>query len=173
MIPTQWIAKQYTELLGRTPTTAEWNAALDHFGPVACDGQGLGSFAEPLARSTEFRAAYPDGDPSGRAAHVTALVRAGFNREVTLLDWQALYEPFDAGVLTWDDLVSIVYGSSELADDASRICDPSPPDYGFDAELAIAVAALVAWTVPPRSRSCSPTSTPRPRGWRHRQPAAR
>ena len=31
VVPTQWIAKQYSELLGRTPTDREWSEWVDSF----------------------------------------------------------------------------------------------------------------------------------------------
>ena len=50
-VPTQWIMQQYTELLGRTPTAAEWSQAVTKFDEnVACDASSLAQMGGALAR---------------------------------------------------------------------------------------------------------------------------
>ena len=79
VIPTQWIAKQYTELLGRAPTPAEWNDRVRFYQSAAtCDAASLAALGKELAHSSAFLNAYPAATSLDKALRLTALVRAAF-----------------------------------------------------------------------------------------------
>ena len=53
-IPTQWIARQHTELLGRAPTDAEMSSAITSFTTSGCTAATVRSYALGLATSSAF-----------------------------------------------------------------------------------------------------------------------
>jgi hypothetical protein len=53
-VPSQFIAKQYSEALGRAPDPASWQAGTDFFLSRGCSAATLRSFATGLFASTEY-----------------------------------------------------------------------------------------------------------------------
>ena len=131
VVPTQWIAKQYSELLGRTPTDREWSEWVDSFDSRTCTADALADMGRSLARSRGFAATYPDDSPLDQAQRFTALTRAALSRDPSRDDWNDFFVPYRDGG-TWLALVDAVYGSSEFEHDVvSDACNPLDPDYGF------------------------------------------
>ncbi len=131
VVPTQWIAKQYSELLGRTPTDREWSEWVDSFDSRACTADALADMGRSLARSRGFAATYPDDSPLDQAQRFTALTRAALSRDPGRDDWNDFFVPYRDGG-TWLALVDAVYGSSDFEHDVvSDACNPLDPDYGF------------------------------------------
>ena len=60
VVPTQWIAKQYTELLGRAPTKNEFDRWARFYEANACSPATLAVLGRRLARSSEFASIYPE-----------------------------------------------------------------------------------------------------------------
>ena len=108
-IPTQWIARQYTELLGRAPTSNEWNTAVSNYAGRSCDAASLAILGKTIARSNEFRSKYPES--SAKADRIVALERAVYGHDVNLADWNAYYVPYGAGLKSWDQTVDAIYGN--------------------------------------------------------------
>lgn len=78
-VPAQFIAKVYTEALGRAPDTRAWTAAVAYFEEQGCNQAALGEWGSSVFASAEFHAlAYDD------AAMALVLYRAVLNREPDL-----------------------------------------------------------------------------------------
>ena len=91
VVPTQWIAKQYSELLGRTPTDAR-------VGEVGAVVRRVRRAARRMrsprwAGAWRGHAAFADDVPEGFDARprqrFTALIRAALSRDPDAEDWQA------------------------------------------------------------------------------------
>ncbi len=60
VIPTQFLAKLYTEALGRAPDQTGWNAYLSYFQTNGCGAAQLAHVGEQFCASTEFASDYSD-----------------------------------------------------------------------------------------------------------------
>ena len=131
VVPTQWIAKQYSELLGRTPTDREWSEWVDSFDSARLHG-GCARRHGPqpgavtrLRRDVSRRLAARPGATVHGADPGRAVARPSRD------DWNDFFVPYRDGG-TWLALVDAVYGSSEFEHDVvSDACNPLDPDYGF------------------------------------------
>jgi hypothetical protein len=133
VVPTQWIAKQYTELLGRAPADDEWADALRSFEREArCAPVPLAEMARRIAESPEFAANYPEVTPFDRSARFTAVIRATLSRDPTADDWSRWFVDYRDGAAGWSEFLDGVYRSSAFARLAhAEVCDAAEPGYGF------------------------------------------
>ncbi|CAA0090322.1 Uncharacterised protein [Halioglobus japonicus] len=131
-IPTQFIAKQYTELLGRAPTPIEWNSAVAVYDlPSGCSRTALLGLTSSIANSSEFNSLYNSSTKLGRAARFTALVRATLNHDPNTNDWSSYFVPYDSGSKSWTQTVNAVMGIYFVAFLEPSICSETESDYGF------------------------------------------
>jgi hypothetical protein len=125
-VPAQFIAKIYTEALGRAPDPQGWMAAVAYFQTNGCSQLTLGSWAGGVFASQEFAGLqYDDG------AATLVLYRAILNRE-----------PDSAGFGTWDralgqgetlgSVVSALFGTAEFAQLVPAIC--AGGSYSFETQ---------------------------------------
>ncbi len=143
--PAQWIAKQYTELLGRAPTAAEWNTQIAYYAAAStpCSVTTLATLGKSLARSTEFKNDYAEATNLGKAARVTALVRAVYSHDPNTNDWSAYYVPYANGTKTWDQIVDDIYGNGVFAVLVMpAVCSTSQASYGFGYSSPLDLRAL-------------------------------
>lgn len=140
VVPTQWIAKQFTELLGRTPSTTEWNSWHSYYGANGCTVTSLKDKSRALLLGSEFAGRYPSTDKGSR---VVALVRAVYNHEPNSNDWNALYAPYAAGSKTWSQTVDSVFNVVFAAWVVPGVCSASSPGYGFGASPPLDVKQLI------------------------------
>ncbi|MHB8717578.1 MAG: DUF4214 domain-containing protein [Candidatus Dormibacteria bacterium] len=118
--PAQWIAKMYTELLGRLPTPAEWRTDLERMSDSSVDAEALRGRAREFLRSDEYHdLAYDPG------ARVLTLYRALLNRE-----------PDQSGFTQWlerlerhDDASEGILSSPEFAAVAAEALGANPNYY--------------------------------------------
>jgi hypothetical protein len=130
VVPTQWIAKQYTELLGRVPTTDEWNTQVAYYqAQPTCNTNTLAVLGSALAKGGEFANLYPGDKP----ARIIALVRAVYNHEPNMNDWAAYYTPYAQGTQTWNQIVDAIFFNGVFATYlVAQICDANEPNYRFN-----------------------------------------
>ncbi len=132
VIPTQWIAKQYTELLGRAPTPSEWSRRVSFYQSAAtCDAASLAALGKELARSSAFLDAYPAASSLDKSLRLTALVRAAFNHDPNTNDWNAYFVPYLNGSATWDQTVDALYGGVFATFVAPQACASGAASYGW------------------------------------------
>jgi hypothetical protein len=133
VIPYQYIAKSYTELLGRAPRPAEWTAAVDYFDVAGCTVTSLRSFGESVIGTAEYGRDYPvtvNGADSGAIA--LTLFRFVLNREPDAPGYVAVRDAIASGTTTPEAAADQLYGSSEFAAiTAPAICSTSSPSYWF------------------------------------------
>lgn len=127
-VPAQWVAKQYTELLGRAPTDAEWSRWTAHYAAEGCTTDSLGVLGRELALGSEFAGRYAEPQ---RAARIVALTRAAYNHDANTNDWSAYYEPYAAGTRTWAQTVDQYFGGVFDLLVRPLVCDATRPGYGF------------------------------------------
>jgi hypothetical protein len=133
VVPTQWIAKQYSELLGRAPRHAEWTSWVHEFeGRLHCRAPDLGTMGRRIADSDEFTSAYPDDGVLERAQRFTALLRATFSRDPVAADWTTWFAPYRDDRDAWAATVDAMYESAEFSDrTVPSACSSTEPGYGF------------------------------------------
>jgi len=97
----QFIAKMYTEALGRAPTQTEWQDWFDYFQPITrtCSTTTLQEVVEDFYTSQEFNDLGYD-----RAAALLALFRGALNHEPDEEGFLYYYSG-DGATLSWPDTV--------------------------------------------------------------------
>ncbi|MGH9092663.1 MAG: hypothetical protein ACRDZR_15000, partial [Acidimicrobiales bacterium] len=134
-VPYQYVAKAYTELLGRAPRPAEWSAAVAYFRRTGCSVATLRRFGEALVGSAEYRRDYPVGGAAGggdAAAVVLTLYRFVLNREPDPAGFVAARDAIEAGTAGPRAVAGRLFDSAEFAGmTAPAICNPSSPGYFF------------------------------------------
>ena len=123
-VPSQFIAKQFTEGLGRAPTPAEWELWLRSFSKpsTSCDAGSMATAVRSVFLSAEF-----DRLRYRRAEELSALSRAVLNRDLDT----ATYRRYRA-YRRWPLVVQSILGSKAFRRSASAICRKRHPDYYFD-----------------------------------------
>jgi hypothetical protein len=122
--PAQFIAKMYTEALGRMPEAGGWAANIDAYGRTGCTLDAIRQSIRGFYLSTEFL-----GLHYGNAARVLALYRGAVNREPEQGAFDVWTSQLDRGEKTWAQVVDGFGSSAELASLASRICSGSASYY--------------------------------------------
>jgi hypothetical protein len=122
-IPGQYIAKLYTETLGRAPDPAAWKASLGYFAIKGCNKTTLSNWGAPFFSSAEFqRLDY------GNAAAALLLYHAILNREPDARGYAHHLEELDSGT-PLHTLVSMFFSSGEFSALVPYIC--STDSYSF------------------------------------------
>src|ERR1700704_1019390 len=122
--PAPFIAKMYTEALGRMPEAGGWAANIDAYGRTGCTLDAIRQSIRGFYLSTEFL-----GLHYGNAARVLALYRGAVNREPEQGAFDIWTSQLDRGEKTWAQVVDGFGSSAELASLASRICSGSASYY--------------------------------------------
>jgi hypothetical protein len=122
VLPAQFVAKSYTEVLGRAPDQAEWRRAVDVFESEGCSPESLRDWQSRLLLGDEYAHLGYDAD-----ARILTLHRAALNREPdeeSVERWRGEM----SRRTPWRSVVERLYASAEftrLARDV--ICDPDAP----------------------------------------------
>lgn len=131
VVPSQWIAKVYSEGLGRAPDQAAWNNMVAFFQSNGCGATTLAEKGEPIYESSEFT-----GLGYGNAARLLALYRGALDREPDSSGYNFYLNMLNGGT-PWNTVVTDLFTSSEFAGDAAAFCTEG--SYGFGAGTAIAI----------------------------------
>lgn len=160
--PTQWVARQFTELLGRAPSPVEWKAWTDFYGSrPACTaahlsllGQYLTGLASPTVPgvppgpSVEFDSLYPSATPLDRALRAAAVVRAAYGHDANESDWNSRIRPYVEGTATWSSTVNGLYAFIMAFVGTGPFCSLQTPAYPFTFTRAVDLRAKVAALYP-------------------------
>jgi hypothetical protein len=123
-VPAQFIAKLYTEALGRAPDPGGWTGALGYFQPNGCNQSVLKNWGSAVFASAEFQGlSYDD------AATVLVLYRAILNREPDPASYSHNLSALTAGQ-PFDSLVSEFFESLEFAQLTPYICSGESYSFG-------------------------------------------
>jgi hypothetical protein len=115
-VPAQYIAKMYTETLGRAPDPAAWNGALGYFEPNGCTHATLTNWGELFFSSAEFHSLEYDN-----AATALILYRAILNREPDARGYSHYLVLLDSGT-PLETVVSAFFSSREFSGLVPLIC---------------------------------------------------
>ena len=102
VIPTQWVAKQFTELTGRAPSQTEWTTWTTYYETNGCDADTLQRRAKGSSSDQSSPAAILK---LRRGAWIISMIRAVFNHEPNDNDWSSFYTPYNQGDKTWEQTV--------------------------------------------------------------------
>src|SRR5436305_159554 len=107
VVPTQWIAKMYTEALGRIPDQTGWEDSVNNFNSAGCTAATLKSQGRPFWLSTEYTNLGYDN-----AARLLSLYRGVLNREPDPTGFTSNLNALNAGT-AWSSIVDQFFGSGE------------------------------------------------------------
>jgi hypothetical protein len=125
VIPSQFIAKMYTEALGRAPDQVGWHRYVDQFQREGCDLVQLTEVGQEFYRSEEFESDYRDNE-----AKLLALYRGALNRDPDQ-DGLTHYLSLLTSGAQWMTVVREVFSSEEFAGTVPSICSKTAPNYHF------------------------------------------
>lgn len=127
----QYIAKAYTEALGRIPDQGGWLSAINSFASQGCNASSLRGFFRGVYLSTEFNNLGYDN-----AAKLLTLYRGVLNREPAITEFNNNLTLLGTGT-SWTTMVDNFLNGSEFTNKVSTYCNT--PNYGFGAGLPIAL----------------------------------
>jgi hypothetical protein len=137
-VPSQYIAKMYTETLGRAPDPAAWNGALGYFEPNGCNQTTLTRWGAQFFSSAEFHSLQYDN-----SAAALLLYRAIFNREPDARGYSHYLDLLDSGT-PLGTVVTMFFSSREFSDLVPLICEGGSYSFAtFGSGLAIRIPASV------------------------------
>lgn len=171
--PTQWVARQFTELLGRAPTPAEWATWTNyHASQPACTAAGLmvlpmylaGLTSPPVpglapGLSSELDALYPVDMPLDRALRAATVIRAAFGHDPNDSDWTNWIRPYVEGTATWSDTVTDAYSSIIALKGTDHFCALDRPDYEYRFARPRDLRSKVAALYPTQTPALAPSRT--------------
>lgn len=124
-VPGQFIAKMYTEALGRAPDPGGWQSAVGYYQQHGCDQTLLRLWGASVFTSAEYTALGYDN-----AAHVLLMYRAILNREPDAAGYNHWRSTLDNGTMTVSSLANAFFTSAEFGQLVGGICDGGT--YSFD-----------------------------------------
>jgi hypothetical protein len=127
VIPTQYLAKLYTEALGRAPDQQGWTGYVAYFAKHGCSATTLQSVSTTIYNSSEFA-----GDTLDAETSVIALFRGALNRDPDPANFSKYVSEQEAGT-PFSEVVNLVLTSPEFLNNVSTYCG-SNPDYLFGSQ---------------------------------------
>lgn len=169
--PNQWVARQYTELLGRPPSPAEWRIWTDYYGAqTACTAAALNVLPMyltglttppvpglPAGTATEFTSRYPDTSQLDRALRAAAVIRAAYGHDANDNDWNSRIKPYVLGTSTWSATVNGLYGFIMAFVGPGTFCRLDSAAYPFSFSRALDLRANVTALTPSQPLPASRT----------------
>lgn len=125
VIPAQFIAKMYTEALGRGPDQGGWSRYVEYFERNGCGAEQLSRIGWQFYTSQEFAADYDDNE-----AKVLALYRGALNRDPDQEGFNHYVSLLNSGA-RWESVVSDLFSNAEFVNNVARVCNSSTPNYDF------------------------------------------
>lgn len=122
-VPTQFMAKMYTEGLGRVPEQAGWQAGANFFAQNGCNKNSLKTWGRGVYLSAEYNNTRYDN-----AARLLTLYRGVLNREPDRAGFDSNLARLNSGT-PWAAVVDSFFDSAEFQTLIPLICGNAP---GFD-----------------------------------------
>ncbi len=171
--PTQWVAKQFTEILGRAPSGAEWATWTAFYAAQpACTAAALTALPRylagvappttpglPTSPSTEFAGLYPATTAIDRATRAAAVSRAALSHDPNDNDWTAFIKPYVQGTATWASTVNGIYNFAMAFVGPAVYCNLTDPGTGFGLSRPIDLRAKVMALLPTTTPALAPSRT--------------
>lgn len=131
VVPTQFIAKMYSEALGRIPDQGGWGASVDYYEAAGCSQSTLKTHGSSIYLSVEYNGlGYDD------AAKLLTLYRGVLNREPDPGGFNYWLGELSSGA-SWSSVVRAFFDSSEFSGLVADICNASVATYWFGTAPAI------------------------------------
>jgi hypothetical protein len=134
-VPGQFIAKIYTEGLGRLPTQQEWSAAVEEFSSDGCSPQTLADIGTRVYASADYARLGHDN-----TSRLVTLYRGVWNSEpdpAEMADWQSALDHGES----WSTVVARFFVSEQFISLVPRICagetDSSKTSYAVSGQPAV------------------------------------
>jgi Domain of unknown function (DUF4214) len=138
-VPAQFIAKLYTEGLGRIPDQSGWGSAVSYFAQNGCGAASLAAYGQAVFTSAEYA-----GLGYGNAAKLLTLYRGALNREPDSSGFASWLQHLSSGT-SWPTAVQLFFTSPEFTALVPKICsgvvDGSGSSYYFGTQPALALPA--------------------------------
>jgi hypothetical protein len=131
VVPSQWIAKIYSEGLGRAPDPGAWANMVANFTTNGCSAATLAQAGEPIYLSSEFSQLGYDN-----AARLLALYRGALDREPDTSGYN-FYLGLLHGGTSWKTIVDAFFTSSEFTGEAATFCTEGSYSFGSGPAIAI------------------------------------
>lgn len=125
VVPDQFIAKIYSEGLGRIPDQSSWKAASTDFAANGCTLTRLKNYARNVYTSGEF-----NGFGYDNAAKLLALYRGVLNREPDASGFNFFLNDLNSGT-SWNTTVDNFLNSTEFSNLAATICSAFVTSYNW------------------------------------------
>lgn len=125
IVPAQFIAKLYTEGLGRAPDQTGWTTYVSRFQQNGCNISQLQTLGEAIYTSSEFLGDYGSNQP-----RVLALFRGALNRDADQAGFDHYVSELNSGT-SWTSVVQTIFNSTEFSNLVPTICSSTAPGYGF------------------------------------------
>jgi hypothetical protein len=123
-VPTQFIAKMYSEALGRAPDPQGWSTAVEYFQSNGCNQQLLTQWGGNLLASAEFSSLGYDA-----AATALVLFRSILNREPDSATYQVQLAALQSGA-SLATVFGGLFSSQEFASLVPYICSGGSYSFG-------------------------------------------
>jgi hypothetical protein len=132
-VPYQFIAKMYTEALGRIPDQGGWQGGVNFFTGNACNQANLRTWGRGVYLSAEYTNLAYDN-----AARVLTLYRGVLNREPDLGGFNNWVGQLNAGT-PWATVIDAFFNSAEFAGIVGAICNLSSYSFGNAAVIDLPI----------------------------------
>jgi hypothetical protein len=124
-VPGQFIAKMYSEVLGRAPDPGGWQSATGYYQQHGCNQNLLKLWGSSVFTSAEYTSLGYDN-----AAHVLLMYRGILNREPDPNGYSHWLSTLQNGTMTVSSLANAFFDSAEFNQLVADICDGGT--YSFD-----------------------------------------
>jgi hypothetical protein len=131
VVPAQFIAKLYSEALGRIPDAGGWTGNVNFFASAGCNANTVRDRVRAFYNSPEFL-----GRPYDSAARVLTIYRGALNREPDQGGLNAYTAQLQNASLTWSQVVESFAQSGELTGLAQQICNAASTSYYYGTQPA-------------------------------------
>jgi hypothetical protein len=131
-IPAQFLAKMYTEALGRAPDQGGWQGWVNWFQSNTCSQATLKTGGEAFYNSPEYNSL--GYDP---AAKLLTAYRGILNREPDAGGYTGWLYNLEHGVTSWPALLDAFFNSGEFGNLVQSICSGNPYYFGGDPAITI------------------------------------
>ena len=151
-LPAQYVAKLFTEGLGRAPDQKGWNAYTSIFNAEGCTLDSLQHVGKAVLESGELTQRWGT-DPYALAE---VAYRALLNRELDPAGFPGVVA--DIRRSGWDRALTHIFGSTEFRSLRAQICSSGASSYGFNDSTGITPAGIAG--PEPACTTCLPVATP-------------
>ncbi|MBI4689734.1 MAG: DUF4214 domain-containing protein [Nitrospirae bacterium] len=134
--PAQWIAKMYTNVLGRMPDQDGWQDHINWFDSVGCSQATLKENARGFYLGREYFSLGYDN-----AARILTLYRGVFNTEPDQAEYDYYLDQLNSGS-SFRDMVDSFLDSTEFTDKVPDICSGKRYDFGGRPAITIPTSGI-------------------------------